>query len=577
LVMIDGYDDLSEGERAEKLVWLQAFMANYAGNFIIVTGPVHGYDPLVNLGLTPIYMRAWSDQSNEEAAGRWAANWPTIGKDGRRAAALPEEKLSRRVATALRGRRPLDIAMKAWAAFSNDEKEPGRRGWYDSYVRRMADSSLRQPLEKLAVAYLEGGLAPISRQALNGMFTTAENKPDEGLVGKLVGSPLTHVLPDGAIAFRHLHIAAFLAGETLTEQRAVEMANQPAWNLAYPFAGGKISLLEAAKTRLNAPSDMLHAHIFDVATWLIDVPSSATWKVEVFKRLLVALTGPSQYPLIRERAMAAIVASHDKGTLFVFRAALDSPLPLVRRLACIGLGALGETDAIKDLASKLGDPDQSVQVVAGLALAAIGSDTALERMVEGLLNGDQGLQRAVAEAMAAIPGVGHATLRDAINDNSLYLRRAAVFGLSRIRSAWSLALLYRALLEDSEFMVRSAAEDAFKQVDGLEREGVRKHPEADALEWLTQWAAARGEGVPVGLGARQVLLQVVENGQPAERIAAALTLAQLGHMPALKALYKTLGDRDEAVRASAHQALGVLQSRTGRLLPALDDPLLRVN
>jgi HEAT repeat protein len=50
---------------------------------------------------------------------------------------------------------------------------------------------------------------------------------------------------------------------------------------------------------------------------------------------------------------------------------------------------------------------------------------------------------------------------------------------------------------------------------------------------------------------------------------AALTLARLGHVQALKPLYAALRDKNPDVRSAAYSALVELQTRTGEPLPGL--------
>jgi hypothetical protein len=238
-------------------------------------------------------------------------------------------------------------------------------------------------------------------------------------------------------------------------------------------------------------------------------------------------------------------------------------------LGCIGLGALGDPEPIKDLNDMLQDADESVQLAAASALGAIGTEAALETMIGGLLDGEQRLRRAVAEALAAIPGVGHFTLRDAIGSQEMMVRHAAVYGLARVRAAWAVALLYRALLEDEQWYVRNAAEQAFLGAQALDNGGVKRYPEADTLEWLVTWAAGRGEGVPAGPNARQSLIRALQEGDSAHRAAAAIALGDMGYVPALKPLYRALSDRDEKVRAAAYEALGKVSAKMGQRLPAV--------
>jgi hypothetical protein len=167
------------------------------------------------------------------------------------------------------------------------------------------------------------------------------------------------------------------------------------------------------------------------------------------------------------------------------------------------------------------------------------------------------LRRAVSEALAAIPA------------DDLMIRRAAVYGLSRVRAPWAIVALYRAMIEDAQWYVRTAAEEAFIAAQNPERTGPRAHPEADVLVWLIEWAADRGEGVPAGPNARQVLIRVLQEGEPFYKALAALTLGRMGHVLALKPLYGALRDRSPDVRSAAYAALTDIQLRVGEPLPGL--------
>jgi HEAT repeat protein len=190
-------------------------------------------------------------------------------------------------------------------------------------------------------------------------------------------------------------------------------------------------------------------------------------------------------------------------------------------------------------------------------------------MTEGLLQRDRDLQRAIAEALAALPDQGHALLREAIESDDLELRYAAVFGLARIRAAWAITQIYRTQLEDSEAYVRIAADQAFNLAENPDRGGIKRLPPIDQIEWLAEWMSERGESIPSGENAPIALLRSLQEGNREVRSAAARTLGEIGYVNGLKALYKALGDQDEAVRAEAYAALGMLQQRVGSPLPAV--------
>jgi len=581
LVMIDGYDDLPAEERPVKLAWLKQFMAMYGSNFIIVTGPVTGYDPLVNLGLTPIYLRPWMDTDYERLIQRWTLAWPTIAGTPKKPAPLPEERTVRRVSISNRGRAPLDVTLKVWAAFSGDEQETGRRGRYDFYVRRNLEQREARPaVEKLAAAMLDRGGVPLTKDQIKEIITPAlvgtDGKPvanADDVINKLINrSELMIDWPGDCYSFIHPLITGYLASEALAKADPAALSaavDNPAWEWALPFASIQVPMDAAATQRLGSAPDLLYSSLFSLATWLTDSPPNAPWRADVFKRLTAALLAVNQYPAIRERALAALVTSRDKGITFIMRQALKSSEASIRRLGCIGLGAYGDTEGIKDLSQMLNDQNPDVQLAAGLALGAIGSEAALENMLQGFINGEQPLQQAVAEALAAIPGEGHAVLRDAMTQTDIMVRRAALFGLARVRAGWALALLYRTMMEDAESYVRTGAEIALQQVQRPDQQAVLNHPEADKLAWLVAWAAQKGEGVPAGQTARQVLIRVLQEGDTASKIAAARTLANLGHVSALKPLYSALKDRDEKVRAAVYESLAELQNRLGEELPAV--------
>ena len=70
----------------------------------------------------------------------------------------------------------------------------------------------------------------------------------------------------------------------------------------------------------------------------------------------------------------------------------------------------------------------------------------------------------MAEAFADMPEEGYPTLYDAVTEEDFMLRRAAIFGLRRTRTTWALVAIYRAFLEDEQWYVRSAAQQAFQEM-----------------------------------------------------------------------------------------------------------------
>lgn len=594
LILIDGYDEVMPHQQDIYLEWLAALLEYYGENIIIITGPAVGYDKLVNLGFAPTFVRPFHERHYEKLIRKWVEKWAEIGT-------LPDQKNLAGLLQDNRNRTIMDVIMKIWGTLQGDIHETGRRGYYEIFVRHeIGDIPNAVEIARDAAAYcLDNGQFP-DRAVLEKIAryhfgipeeeTPAEKddkkKPQkspkavkgagelEKTLRKMAQTALIHELPDGAFAFCHPMLGWYLAGETLQNAPAARLeavANNPNWHGGLSFATALVDLEPAVLQRVRTPPDLLFSHMFAVVDWMPDAPSGLRWKGEVLKRLGAALMLPNQFPAVREQVVGALVTARDDsgGVTYILRQAVRSGNANIRMLGCIGLGALGAPEAVADLKPMLVDEVAEVQLAAGLALGAIGTEDALRAMTEALLTGDEGLKKAVAESFAAIPGEGHAILRDGIQHEDMAVRRASAFGLARIPAIWALVALYRCMLEDSQWYVRSAAEMAFAHAREPRASGPRLYPEPERYEWLAAWAAERGEAVPEGAGGRQLLMRALQEAPPKIRIEAARALGRLAHVPAVKALYTALADQEAAVRVLAFDALAQISQRLGRPLPGV--------
>lgn len=596
LVLIDGYDDLPEFDRVRAAAWLEAFLNRYSQNFIIAAGPVEGYGLLSRIGLTPIFLRPWNDLDAQKAVQRWADAWPLMSSKRRRGANRPDEAAINRAQTNIRALLPLEVTAKAWASFAGEVEVAGYEGWIRTAIARLLPpeqsfSALAPQLAQIAALQLEEGY--ITSERLQALKIGGEDVPDaqeqnsandenkdsdvetktaQGrLLGMLRRSGLMVRFRGDRYQFRHYLFAAYLGSLAIRTARLEEqsaMLNHPLWRQAVAYLALHTPVDDLIRRKLSAPPDVLHNHVLGLARWLAYATSDATWRGEILRRLGNLLIAPNQYPLIRARAAAALIETRDQNSLLIFRRAVRNVNPAVRRLACLGLGAIGSDEGVRDLQPLLQDLDPDVQLAAGMALGAIGSEPALESMVIAFTEGSEQLRQAMAEAFAALPEEGYPILYDAISDEDMMLRRAAIFGLRRIRTTWALIAIYRAFLEDDQWYVRSAAQQAFQELQyGRAITPTVSYPKPDSIAWLIEWAASRGETVPSGDAAQQVLLKALQEGEPNVRALAALNLGQLGLANTARALYNALRDRQEEVRAAAHEGLSEIQLKVGRPLP----------
>lgn len=602
LLLVDGYDDLPPDERGPKLAWLQALMNLYPQNFFIVAGPVIGSGPLLRLGLAPVYLRPWSDLDAARAADNWAAAWPRLAGARRSRLTQPvDEAAVTRAKTNNRALSPFDLTLKIWGNYANDAEAPGFEGWLRALLVRHlpADQSLGRLLPQLAQAaalQLDEGFFTQARleELLAGsdmpeIAAVEEPEPDaapkkakKDAAGKkeetsAVGRFLALLRRSGLIVsyvggrcrFSHPFLAAYLASLTLRDGgQLAEKARLPEWTQAIAYAALHMPIEEAVRLRLDMPPDVLHSHTLDIANWLPYAGADVPWRKQFLKYLGNLLLMPNQYPFLRERAAAALLTTRDRNALVIFRQALTNTPAHTRQIACLGIGALGDPDSVQIISPLLQDSYSDVQLAAGLALGAVGTEAALETLVEAFTQGSEQLRQAVAETFAALPDEGYPILYDAIHDEDMLLRRAAVFGLRRLKTGWALTAIYRAFLEDSQWYVRSAAEMAFQELQYGEDRGVKRYPPVESLPWLAEWAARRGENLPPGEGANQMLMRALQEGEPEIQQLAAAVIGQLGLASVGKALYGAMRDRQPQTRDTAYRALAHLQALIGQPLPA---------
>lgn len=597
LALVDGFDELAESDQTRALNWLTAFRKHYSGSFLIVTGGVSGSGGLLDLGLTPVYLRPWQDVDVNSAVERLAAAPPADRKAKAEPppgdAALALARANTRALTAA------EITLKVAANLHSKVEMAGPEGWLraalgpllppgqnaaDWYPRlaRLAalelDESVITP-ERMQALEIAGQAAAVSDEAPaategrgKGKAAPKPASDQSRLLGALERTGL--LLPRGGerYQFRHPLFTAYLASQWLkTAEPAARLDRlmRPTWAGAFAHLALHTPVDDLVRQRMSQPGDVLHNHAFELARWVANAPADAAWRGPVLRGFGLWFNASAQYPLVRERAAAALITTRDPSVLVIFRQGARSANPLVRRLACVAMGALGSPDAVRDLTSLMQDRDHSVALAAAMALGAIGGEDALQALLVSFTQGSERIRQAIAEALSSMPDDGYPILFEAINDDDMLLRRAAVFGLRRIRTPWAIIAIYRAFLEDSQWYVRSAAQQAFEEIQyGRRSSPTEPIPQAAALDWLTLWAAHRGETVPAGPAGDQVLVRVLQEGNGEERALAAATLGHLGVTSSLRPLYGALRDRHDDVRAAAFQALGALQQRMAVPLPA---------
>jgi HEAT repeat protein len=322
--------------------------------------------------------------------------------------------------------------------------------------------------------------------------------------------------------------------------------------------------------QLNTPQDILNDGLLWLAAWAADADPTASWRGDVFKRMAQMLLSTAQYPLTRERVMAALAASRDPNVAFIFKEGLHSEDPRIKIISAFGLGALGDPESVSVLGEALNDTDGIISVSATLALGAIGTKPAVDYLIQALLGGIEMARRAAAEMLSSnLAGEGHELLREAIKEQDYMTRRAAIFGLKRVGADWVKPMLEEALVHDDQWLVRAAATSVLDNMQSPGDSAPKHRRGPEETEWLVQWLADRDVDVQMGGAGILQMVRALQEGDDPTRLAAAEALASLAPTEGISPLYAALRDVHAEVRDAVYRAIGQTSLANNRPFPGV--------
>jgi HEAT repeat protein len=353
---------------------------------------------------------------------------------------------------------------------------------------------------------------PFHETDLNALLE--DTRPDKGRRGRkgedVSGRSVRRMLPELAksmilayrpgskISFSHPMVAGYLAGIGLASRGgAAPLLPQPHWagrSLALEFVAAAADVTGLVNAMLD-DEDPLMRRTLIAARWPRHA-GAAAWRTSLLRALAGLLQREALSIGLRLRLAAALAHSGEKSIGALFRQMLSANSVSVRFLGILGCGLSRSAKAVPELAQMLYDPSPQVSRAAALALVAIGDNPALEAVTAALLQGDETLRKAAAEALANHPDEGYAVLRDGTAVDDLAVRRAVVFGLARLGSLdWARQLLESIQVEDSQWVVRNAAQQGLEAIGQFRLRVPRPQPPLHETPWLIKFAGEQGMGV----------------------------------------------------------------------------------
>lgn len=595
LLLIDGLDELSPDAIAEVTQYLESLFRKYGKMRAVVTAAPDHLGKLPGLGFSPVSVATWSAAQRALFITHWGDLWERF---------IAEQVRSKGPATdALlilgwllentQNLTPLELMMKTWAAFAGDSLGPAPQAAIEAHLRRMLvsqSSKNRQALEQLAgQMVLSMQPAPSQKQAENWLggsdIITAETDVDtgkksdptvrrRGALPDLLDSGLLVKRTNDRVTMQHPLLTGYLAAQsTLVKNAGEKIASQVAWT------GRTTALNYLAMVDSQAPwlegllveedIDVLQRDLLLAGRWLRTAPEGLPWIPGVMRRLAECIQKEGLPLALRARALTAMVISNGTGVAVLLRQLVTSPEADVRHLATLGLGALRDAKASLDLIRLMEDRSPAVNRAAILALTAIGDKTSLEAVAALLLNSDDGRRKAAAEALTNQPEEGYPTLEEGSTLNDPAVRRAAAYGLGRVRQPWAIAILEKLRDNDAQWVVKDAASQMLEAIQNANPRLPRPIPRLTETAWLTAFAADRGMGVAPGKPAYELLYRALSEGNEDQRQGAVYYLSGRGNEDAVLPLYQLYFSSPGEMRELTFTALWYVAAMGVKLPPPI--------
>ena len=568
LLLLDGLDECGQSQQTTVLAWLGQLLARHSDIQVIVATSERGYGALFNLQFVLSGPLPWNVAQAKQLGQLWseASGWPRppslnhYWQPGRTPFATtlhllhqpkgnepPPTRLTELLELHLRAILPPSDSGPAWLTAA------ARELWQDMAYKLFIEERLtisQAELEATVDTLLaEYGIE--ARQSGPLHRTTQQN-------------PLFVKWPDGSLSFQNPLWRDFLAASRLAQNQEQELL-QPhlrdfRWHDLLRFYTGRAGENGLTAWLIDPKSaDPFREGLFLAAGWLPETLNDGSdWRRQTLVQLGQVGVRPNIPQILHYRAIAALAQTGESGVQALLQQLAQRTDPYLRQAAVAAIARFGPEIAIPILEKSISDENLDVRRATAYALGWLADRAAEKPMLTALLGRDELLAQTVTESLAVNGGEGWTILREATEDASLRVRRAAVLGLMLLDEYWAVALLEKMELEDEEWAVKSAASVALEAIAARNRPGQWQLASAGSLTWLITWATREQQSVPEGDAAIPSLLEAMKMAASSNiRVAAALTLGQI-HLPAemidevmaaLRAAWQT--DPDNQVKDAA--------------------------
>lgn len=546
LLILDGLDELHPDEFQTAVKFLEALVSKYPNIQFITTASEDYFDGLHKIESRAFAVASWSRMDRSQFVDKWADVWNQYIANNRTEFAGADSSFllkswleeDNKILT------PFEWTIRIWGLYAGKLKGLATGDLIDSYLETISGNSynaqnlvvystelLQQKKtalpysnsEKLLSKNLKSEPEPAD-QAAQGKNTKNKKiaSSSELIIRNLVDNFAGSYHGKDSFSINHPLIVAY-CNSFMDNGDAAAAPHSPYWSL-------ELEQLRFTAARINEPAQIsailenedlpLHRNLLVVSRFLKESPPESRWRVNLMRRLVYLIKQDTLPQGLRASFMAVAVASRDNSLSVLFKQLFASPSPIVRRIAALGAGAARDKNVTQELIRLMGDESLEVRCTACLALSNLTNSTAWQAIIDALIKGEEHLQQTAAECLAASGEKGYDVLRNAVTFDNILVRRAAVIGFSQVREKWCISLLEKIAVEDGQWVVRNAASQALEMIHHRNVYIPRHISHPDEAAWLVQFAAKQGTTLTEGEFPKAMLLQILNSGNPEEKLAA---------------------------------------------------------
>lgn len=593
-LLIDNVDQLPRQELVLAMNFISSILESYPWCRVVTTSSTEYYDGLLETDLYPIAITSWNAKQKARFAKHWGETWakhhpsPSQNRPGsnQSAGGIDTLLINSWLFHENNNPTPLEFTLKVWSVYAGDVLGPNAGHAIEAYLRRCTTNLPEKDLpdlQRIAISAIMDGDYSFGRTSINRWLRLSpeqlenESSQTKNPLREMLNTCLEQgILTRGShqrYRFKHPTIAGYIASKyapNLDISQIKDKLQKPRWSLsteAFRFAGSTIDMAPLLSDFVedSEEADLLQKELLKFGRLLPFFPAQTKIKDHLLKLITKEITSQ---PILETKLRLAVVlsGSGDANTLSIFRYLLSSRDADVRQVAVLGSGYLRDTKAVEPIIDLLGDV-QTVGQAACISLVNIGTPKALEAVAEALLTGDDTLRRAAAEALANHPRDGYPTLKDASEMDQLSVKYASVYGLKRIHESWALDILDEMRIEEDEWVVRDAAQQAYETLQGSSPFIPTPPPPISDVPLFHSFAAEKEIEITSMQVFYNLLVDILSQGNVEQKLAALYYIQMKGFGSVFPEIYQTIFGDDREVQRSAVNTLWHL-SLTGMDVPS---------